>query len=159
MSTLYELTNIARQIADIADGDEELMKDSLEAIDFNEQYEKKSDGYAMVIKGLEATIKARKEEIQRLQQMNQSDENKKTRLKDSLSESMKLTGHTKFKTPLFNFRFQNNPISLKITDESLLDSQWFKVNIEPDKALIKGALKNGEVIDGAELVQTESLRF
>ena len=48
---------------------------------------------------------------------------------------------------------------VRIEDESALPDIWFKVKTEkePDKMLIKHALKNGEIVSGARLVDNYSI--
>ena len=65
MSTLYELTGIYQQIYDL-DMDDETKQDTLDSIDWNEDYENKVEGYVKVIKNLDADIEARKNEMDRL---------------------------------------------------------------------------------------------
>lgn len=59
MATLYELTG---QFLDIynMDSDDETKQDTLESIDWAEDYENKVEGYIKVIKNLDADIEARK---------------------------------------------------------------------------------------------------
>ena len=59
MATLYELTG---QFLDIynMDLDDETKQDTLDSIDWNEDYENKVEGYIKVIKNLDADIEARK---------------------------------------------------------------------------------------------------
>lgn len=159
MSTLFELTAIAKNIYDIAEGDEELIEDSLSAIDWSEQFEDKADGYAMVIKGLQATVKARKDEIKRMQELNKSDENKLLKLKESLQTAMTVTDHRRFKTLLFNFRIQKNPERLTVDDEKLIPDYFFDTVKVLDNAALRERLKAGDIILGARLESTESLRF
>ena len=72
MATLYELTG---QFLDIynMDLDDETKQDTLESIDWNEDYENKVEGYVKVIKNLDADIEARKNEIDRLKKLNDAD--------------------------------------------------------------------------------------
>ena len=73
---------------------------------------------------------------------------------------MQQTGKTKFKTNLFSFGIQKNPASVNITDVYAVPTQFREVQ-EPklNKTAILEALKNGEEIAGAEIVQGESLRI
>ena len=83
MATLYELTG---QFLDIynMDLDDETKQDTLESIDWNEDYENKVEGYVKVIKNLDADIEARKNEIDRLKKLNDADKAKKERMKATL---------------------------------------------------------------------------
>lgn len=69
------------------------------------------------------------------------------------------TDKRKFKTNLFNFKFQKNPASLKVTSEEDIPESFFKIERKLDKVSLKKAIKDGQEIVGAELIQTESLRI
>lgn len=107
MATLYELTG---QFLDIynMDLDDETKQDTLDSIDWNEDYENKVDGYIKVIKNLDADIEARKNEMDRLKKLNDADKAKKDRMKTTLEESMELTGHDRVDTTLFKVSFRRS---------------------------------------------------
>lgn len=86
MATLYELTG---QFLDIynMDLDDETKQDTLDSIDWNEDYENKVEGYIKVIKNLDADIEARKNEMDRLKKLNDADKAKKERMKATLEEA------------------------------------------------------------------------
>lgn len=161
MNTLYELTNEYLQLLEMAedpDVDPETLADTMEAI--GGEIEDKADGYARVMKQIEANAAGIKSEIDRLTARKTSMENNIKRMKESLQAAMEATGKKKFKTALFSFNIQKNPTSLKIDDpdavpESFLIPQPPKV----DSAAIKDALKAGAVYDFAHLAQGESLRI
>ncbi len=161
MNTLYELTSEYLQLLEMAedpDVDPETLADTMEAI--GGEIEDKADGYARVMKQIEANAAGIKAEIDRLTARKTSMENNVKRMKESLQAAMEVTGKKKFKTALFSFYIQKNPASLKIDDleavpESFLVPQPPKV----DSAAIKDALKAGAVYDFAHLEQGESLRI
>lgn len=107
MATLYELTG---QFLDIynMDLDDETKLDTLESIDWNEDYENKVENYIKVMKNLEADIEARKTELDRLKKLNDADKKKIERMKDDLTASMELTGHDKIDTTLFKVSFRRS---------------------------------------------------
>lgn len=161
MNTLYELTSEYLQLLEMAedpDVDLQTIADTMEAI--GGEIEDKADGYARVMKQIEANAAGIKAEIDRLTARKTSMENNVKRMKESLQAAMEATGKKKFKTALFSFNIQKNPASLKIDDpeavpESFLVPQPPKV----DSAAIKDALKAGAVYDFAHLEQGESLRI
>jgi hypothetical protein len=65
----------------------------------------------------------------------------------------------KIKTPLFTVSLQKNPPSVEIVNEDLIPEQFKKVTYTVAKKDILEALKNGQVIEGAEIKQTKSLRI
>ena len=98
---------------------------------------------------------AKNEEIKRLQARKQSIDNSVKNMKLSLQNAMNEIGKTKFKTNLFSFNIQKNPISVNIVDENLIPDEFKKIKIEFDKT----AIKKAENVPGVELTQSESLRI
>lgn len=92
MSNLFELKDSYQQVYDliVEQEDEQILKDTLESI--NDAIEEKADGYVAVIKSLESDNNAIDEEIKRLRQRKNSNQNGVKRLKESLQEVMEQTG-------------------------------------------------------------------
>ena len=161
MSTLYQLTEAYQELLSMAldpDTAPEALADTMEAIEG--EFEDKADGYAKVMKTLDADVSAIKAEIARLTERKKSIETNIDRMKRALESSMRATGKTKFKTTLFSFGIQKNVPSVSILDESKIPEQ-FLIPQSPkiDKRAIMAALKDGEHYEWAEVVQTESLRI
>ena len=161
MSTLYELTEAYQELLSMAldpDTDPEALADTMEAIDG--EIEVKADGYAKVMKTLDADVSAIKAEIARLTERKKSIETNIDRMKRALESSMRATGKTKFKTSLFSFNIQKNPASLKIDNPDRIPAE-FLIPQDPmiDKVGIKMELKEGVVYDWCHLEQSESLRI
>ena len=154
MSTLYELTGIYQQIYDL-DMDDETKQDTMDSIDWNEDYENKVEGYIKVIKNLDADIEARKNEIDRLKKLNDADKAKKERMKAALEESMELTGHDRVDTALFKVSFRRSK-SVEV-DMVLLPDEYKKVEYKADKTALKRLLADGQEIAGATLVENKNL--
>lgn len=162
--TLYDLTSDYLHLLDLMgdpDIDIEVINDTLEALDG--EIEAKADGYAMIMKELEASAEAIKKEEERLYARRKSLEERVKHLKNKLQESMELTGKTKFKTALFSFGIQNNAPSVVIDDESKVPAEyWVQKDPEISKTAIKDYLKGlaeGETCEFAHLTQTQSLRI
>lgn len=160
MSNLFDLSQNYKQIYDlISEGEEaEVYLDTLESID--DAIEEKADGYAGVIRQLKSDNDGLTNEIKRLQDRKKSNDNGINRLKENLQLMMQQTGKTKFKTNLNTFGIQKNPASLKILDEKKIPKKYF-IEQEPklNSQILKKEIKDGIEIEGAELVQTESLRI
>lgn len=156
MATLYELTG---QFLDIynMDLDDETKLDTLESIDWNEDYENKVENYIKVIKNLEADVEARKTEQDRLKKLNDADKKKIERMKSDLAASMELTGRDKVDTSLFKVSFRRSK-SVEV-DMVLLPDRYKKIEYKADKAGLKQLLTNGEEIAGAELVENKNLNI
>lgn len=162
--TLYELTAEYMQLLEIAedpDTDVQVLLDTMEGV--SGEIEEKADGYAKVMKELEAEELKIKNEVDRLNVRRLSISNNIRAMKLRLQESMKLTGKTKFKTDLFSFGIQKNPPSVVI-DEQYVENlpQEYLIPQEPkvDKTKIKEDIKAGKDLTGiAHLEQGESLRI
>ena len=162
--TLYDLTaeyQALLQMAEDPDTDPEVLADTMEALEG--EIEDKADGYAIVLKELEASEQKIKTEVDRLNTRRLSIANNMRLMKLRLQESMLATGKTKFKTDLFSFGIQKNPPAVVI-DEQYIENipKKYLVQQDPviDKKKIKEDLKAGVDLEGiAHLAQTESLRI
>lgn len=160
--TLYEMTEDYKSLLEMAedpDVDPAVLKDTMEGIEG--AIEEKAEGYAIVMKELEASEMALKNEIDRLSARRLTIANNIRCMKLSLQEAMETTGKTKFKTTLFSFSIQKNPQSvvLDVDPGVLPDRYLIKQDPKVDKTKIKEDLKAGIDIGVAHLEQTESLRI
>ncbi|HFI0645644.1 TPA: siphovirus Gp157 family protein [Streptococcus suis] len=158
MASIYELTGIFKQIAEMEGIDEETKLDTLESIDWTEQFEEKVENTVKVIKNKEAEKKQLKEEIDRLTARHKSIDNDITRLKTGLQGAFEITGHDKVKTLLFTVSLAKNQPSV-VVDEELLPKKYFVQKLTPDKTTIKELLKAGKKVKGAVLQESRSLRI
>ena len=146
---LYELTAnylALQQMIEDPEADMQMINDTMEAIDGD--IEDKADGYAKMIKNMEASIVAIKAEQDRLTaRKNLLDLGIKT-LKKNLEASMIATGKRKFKTDLFSFSIQKNggkaPVILDVADTSELPDELVRIKEEPDMEAIRKMLDQGE---------------
>lgn len=154
---LYELSITFQEVQNM-DLDPEVMKDTLDSI--GGTFENKAENMAKLIRNLESDRLAYKEEEDRLKTKRQAVENKLEWLKTYLKDCMKLTGKTKFKSGVFKFSIQKNPVSVNITNKKIIPEDYLipqppKVN----NTTLKKTLKDGIEVPGAELKQTEGLRI
>ena len=160
MGTLYELKSEYIQLREMAgdpDISPEALRDTMEAI--NGELEDKADGYAKVIRELEAEEAGLDTEIKRLQARKSAVSGNKGRIKDALESAMRETGKLKFKTALFSFGIQKNPPSVAILSENIPLDYLVVPDPQPDKKRILAELKAEALFDWAELKQTEALRI
>ena len=159
--TLYELTGQYRELLDMAecgDVDPDALRDTLEAL--SGEIEDKAEGYACIIKQLEADAVALKTEEDRLEARRKSIEGNIRRMKQILQNAMYATGKNKFKTNLFSFGIQKNPASVFIGDMDQVPERFMIPQPDiPDKAAIKEYLKENGDQSWAQLTQGESLRI
>ena len=167
---LYEMTGELLQLMEFL-YDEEIDEVQLLQIckDIELEIEDKADGYAKIIKDMDGAVDALKAEEDRLKKRRKSLESRQKFLKRNLEGAMKAIGKTKFKTDLFSFGIQKNPVSVVIADEKAFIEQCQKdgrddllkyAEPEINRTALKDAMKNdGEYFEGAELIQTEGLRI
>lgn len=158
MATLYELTGTFKRINDTEGLDEETKADTLESIDWSNEFEEKVENTAKVIKNKEASKKLIKEEIDRLTARYKSLDNDVAWLKRSMQEAFEITGHEKVKGLLFTVYLAKNQPSV-VVDEDQLPKKYFVITKKPDKNAIKELLNAGKKVKGATLQESRSLRI
>lgn len=161
MANLYELSAAWLQVYELTDEDisSEAWLDTLESLD--ESIEQKADNIAKLIRSLELDHAGYKKEADRFNQKATTADKKIKSLKAYLKQNMELTGKEKFKTDLFNFRLQNNPESVDVTDENKVPKNYIVTTStsKVDKKMLLADLKAGVEVTGAELKQSRHLRF
>ena len=163
MTKLYDLAADYAKVKELLENEDiepEIMQDTLESIEA--AMEVKAKNIAILVQGLGSDASIIKAEEQRLAQRRKAIENKQKWLKDYLKSQMEYAGIDRFKTPTHTISLQNNPPALKITDEGAIPANFLAVipeRYEVDKAALKDALKAGEEIPGAELVQGKSIQI
>lgn len=161
MSNLYKLNKDWQEAANMLyqdDTDEQMILDTLESIEG--EIEDKADNYAYIIAEILNDASACKLEKDRLEKRQKSLENKAKNLKKSLSEIMKNTGKTNFKTQLHTFRIQKNGGKRALTIDGEVPKEYQKAIIENDTDKIRQALEEGKELKFAHLEpQSESLRI
>ena len=162
--TLYELQDEYRVLLEMAEDPEvdmDILTDTMEALDG--ELEVKADGYARVLKQLEADMANLKGEEKRLATRRTAIEKSMKRMKSVLQAAMELTGKTKFKTELFSFNIQKNPAALKMDEDDLGKiPPKYLIPQDPkiDTAKLKEDLKAGKDLEGiAHLEQSMGLRI
>lgn len=159
MNNIFELREKYKEVYEVIaeQGDEQILIDTLASI--NDALEDKADGYASVVRSLEADNRAIDEEIKRLKQRKTSNENGIKRLKENLKETMEYTGKTKFKTAFNSFSISKNAPSKDVLNEKLIPKDyWVPQEPKINSKLLLDDLKSGKEVPGAELKQTRSLR-
>lgn len=161
--SLYDLTADWQQVYDMEDLDAETWADTLESIEG--EIKDKAVNIGFVVKNLEADEVALTAEIKRLQDKKKAVVKKKQGLKDYLQSSMYAVGLRKIQSVPFNIRIQKNTKSLTFdNEEQFMKNEFYDNYFIPqppklDKKQMLEDLKNGAVIEGVELQQSESLRF
>lgn len=163
LPSLYTLATQykALQALDIESIDERALLDTLEGLEGDLQtkatnvvaFQKNVQMFADMAQAAADTMQVRAKVLQ----------NRADNIKGYIKLSMEAGGITKIESPEFTARIQNNPPSVVIDDESLLPAEFIVTppppKPSPSKTLIANALKAGQEVPGARLVQGTSLRI
>lgn len=158
--SLYEISKELAVINDeiiSADGD---LSTELEArldsvsLDFRA----KSQGIAKWTLDIAGTEQAIDEEIARLQRRKKVAENLRSRLTAYIKACMEQADVQKIEWPTITLRIQRNPPSVEVTDADKVPAKYTRIKqiTEIDKKAMLSALKDGEQVDGARLVDDKT---
>ena len=154
---LYDLTQNELQLLRMLEEGQDVT-DTLESI--QEISIDKLEGYAKVIRTLEANAEALKNEIKRMQEVEKTCLNGAKRMKEAIYQHMQGTGKRKIDGRLFKFAIQKNPPSLEVLNDTIIPQQYFTVPTPVlDKKAILAELKAEKEIPGVIIKQGDSLRI
>lgn len=158
--TLYELTGEWQQVLSMMedpDVPEEAVRDTLEGL--SGEIEEKADGYAKVMRQLQAEAEAIEKEEERLNDRRDHLMSRIVSMKSALMEAMRTTGKTKFKTALFSFGIRKAGMKKLVIDheEAVPDKYWKQPPKVIDTKMLKADLASGDMVGVAHLEQSEYL--
>ena len=139
---------------------EEVVRDTIEGLQGDMQ--EKCTNVAAFIRNTESLADQIKQAEQAMAARRKALESRADRIRQYLLENMQRTGITKIDSPWFKIALANNPPSVVVDDEDTLKfayPEFVKVVTTEslDKAAIKEAIKAGQIVEGAHLVQSERL--
>ena len=159
------LYNIEQEYLEIVNQleDGELSPELETALAINErELQGKAIAYAYVIKDSEDTISVIDAEIKRLQGLKKTEQNKVTRLKETISNAMNLYGITEIKTETLKLNFRRSE-GVICTDSSVTIPEEFATvvpqSIKPNLNEIKKAIKEGRDVTRFEIEERYSLQI
>lgn len=155
---LYELPESLATLESLVD-EEAIDENGLQmAIDLlGEQVEQKMDGIVRLVRNWEAEADAIDAEMRRLRGRSTALHNQSKRLREYAVNCLRAANRYKVTLPIATaYIGKSEALEITVPPEAL-PARYIKVVLEPDKMSIKQALKGGEAIEGAELVQKEYL--
>jgi len=162
MTALYALTNqylaLAEKLSD-GDFDAATIADTIEASGINDEIAEKAQGLEYVARGAEAHNLAIDAEIARLQALKQHRMKVAAGLRGYLLDNMQRMQIERIDCPMFSISIRKNPPAVEIFDQLSLPAQFMVVPepkppvAAPDKKAIAAAIKAGQDVPGAKLVQ------
>lgn len=162
MASLYELDQAVLAVLD--NGlvfDEETGEILWDEDNFNQleiERKDKLESVALYIKSLDAEASAIRAEEKALAERRYIKEKKVERLRSYLSYSMECFGDRRLETPRVAIGFRKSE-AVEIEDEALIPQHWIKYKPTIDRSGIKKALKAGEFVHGAQLVERQNLQI
>ena len=162
---LYELTQNYRNLESLLDNLGEQEGLTVEIIhgalgQVEDDINTKIENTCKVIKEIEADSIGIDEEIKRLSALKKQKENAVKKLKEYVEFEMNGIGLNKVEGKLFKISFRKSKV-VKVLDETKIPKEFIKVKTTESisKTDLGKALKNGEIIEGAELVENKSLQI
>ncbi|XZJ40766.1 siphovirus Gp157 family protein [Clostridium perfringens] len=162
---LYELTQNYRNLESLLDNLGEQEGLTVEMIygalgQVEDDINTKIENTCKVIKEIEADSIGIDEEIKRLSALKKQKENTVKKLKEYVEFEMNGIGLTKLEGKLFKISFRKSKV-VKVLDETKIPKEFIKIKTTEtiSKTDLGKALKNGEIIEGAELVENKSLQI
>ncbi|MBO7307027.1 MAG: siphovirus Gp157 family protein [Alistipes sp.] len=158
--TLYHITSEQLRINELLEeSGGELTPEIEEALMLNaENFEIKAEGYIESISRYKALAEAADARIKEMQRIKKTSENIEKRLKERLLQAMVVMDVDKMELGLRKLSIRNTS-AVNITDEAHIPAEYIIIEQKYDKTRIKDALKNGDVIPGAELVTNKSIQI
>ena len=157
---LYEITREAMELASLLET-EELTPELEQALVINQdQLQAKANNYAKVIVNIQSDADAIDAEIKRLKAIKESKERAITRLKETVKNAMIVSNIEKIESPLFKLSIRKSE-AVEVDMLEGLPSEFVNIKnvMTPDKLAIKEAIKRGEFVLGARLVDNFNLQI
>ena len=154
MASLYQLNNAYAQLQQMIEEGQEGLEDTLASI--TGAVEEKLEAYAMVIKNIESDVEGIKSEEKRLSERRKVMENGINRMKQAIADTLQNSDQDKVKTEKFTFSFRKS-MKVEVSNVDSLPQQFIKVERTISRSELAKALKAGEHIEGAQLVENQSL--
>lgn len=162
MKPLYEIVRHRAEFERLAESEDlppELIADTLESLDG--ELQDKATNVAAFTRNLESSAAAIREAGKAMLARADRLEKRADSIRQYLLLNMQVAGITKIECPWFTIAVRKNPPSVVIDDESALPPEYVvqppPPAPRPDKAAIGRALKAGDAVPGAHLVQSERL--
>ena len=115
----------------------------------------KRDRMTAVIRRLEAEQEICEQEIRRFRARKDAVNNAERRLKGYVIAVMQSIGETKLKGNTSTLTIQRSPAHVEILEPTLIPAEYKIIRYEIDRIKLRGDLKHGKEVPGAELVDNQ----
>ena len=161
---LYELTDAYAGLAALLDeceSEEEAAQLWAQIDAVNASIAEKADNYARLLRNKKSDLDSLDKEIARLETRKQSVVKQIEHIRDYMKFAMGIAGATVIRTTLGKWSIRKNPTKLIVLDEHEVAPEFFEP--QPPKLskskLLKHWKDTGEIPDGCDVVQSESMQF
>jgi hypothetical protein len=155
---LYQITQEAQYLAALLETEEITPELEAELLINQEQLQSKGINYAKVIANYQSESDAIDAEIKRLKAMKESRDKKVIWLTESLKKAMLVSGIEKIESPLFKISLRRSEaVEVDVVEALPASFQNVKNVVMADKMAIKEAIKKGENVFGARIVENFNL--
>lgn len=159
--TLFEVVEQLRAVLQkIDDADGEVSDEDAAVLDaLNAGLDQKAEAYHVVAVEALAQAEACKRMAAPYLERAKQHANRAERLKSRLFDALQLAGRSSAGGPTGGARLQLSPESVELLEGAKVPQDYLVVTAEPALAAIKAALKDGEKLGFARLVQNQHLRW
>ena len=157
---LYEITKEYLEIQQILET-EELTPELDQALMLNQnQLQTKAGGYAKIMANKQANVDGATAEMKRLKAYIEQEQKKIDRLKNAMLQSMLITGIEKLESEFWRFSVRRSEsVEVDLVEALPSDFRTIKNVVTADKVAIKEAIKRGENVIGARLIENFNLQI
>tara|TARA_Y100001963_G_scaffold153805_1_gene241308 strand:+ start:189 stop:683 length:495 start_codon:yes stop_codon:yes gene_type:complete len=150
-----DYSDALEELSDMAD--DEAVVDTLDAL--KGTLEQKSENIIKYTQNLEGTIEAMKNAEKNMAERRKVLEKRATDIKKYVKNVMDSNEITQIETVHFALKIKKNPPKAVIENPDLIPSSYFNTQVVEKVNLkkVKDDLKNGEIVEGAKLVQETRL--
>ena len=161
---LHEITGALIQLENMVDNPDIDADRLAEAFDeAGGELQLKASNIALLVQNLEATAEAIKAAEARMTERRKAIENRASSIKAYVLRCMQAAAITKIECPEFRISVKNNPGRIVIDDENAIPIAYLRQPEPPppapDKKAIMDDIKQGVIIDGCHLEQSQRLEI
>lgn len=156
MALLYELEGIYAQLQAM-ELDDETFNDTLESIDFQEDLERNIEYFVKLWKNAVSDAESFKQAKKEFYDKEKNAKAKAEKYKEAIERALKMGKKQKVDAGLFTVSIRKYK-QVDILDETKIPLEFIKLKYKPIKTELAKHLKAGEAIEGATLIEKESLQ-
>ena len=156
MSYLYELEGIYAQLQAM-ELDDETFNDTLDSINFQEDLERNIEYFVKMWKNALSDAERFKQAKQEFNEKEKNAKAKAEKYKETIERALKMSNKQKVDAGLFTVSLRKSK-QVDILDETKIPLEFMKLEYKPIKTELAKHLKAGEVIEGATMIEKESLQ-